>query len=369
MHSLFSLGSFIPKIPPSELGFVCKPELPPHINILFRARPPIRFLNYPHKDIHRNYTGVFDLANNVNVLSKFEKETPQNKEIKLPKQVTKVIEIIKKIEKQKEINKERAKSWNPKLNKKATENAYKTLFVYRLGKTVDENSLKSEFEEFGQIKDVRIIKNYKGISKGYGFIEYERTRDFRDALERGGKKKINGRHVYVEAERGRTDNKFKPLRLDGENGKGRELPAWLEEEIYNVKKKYPEFVKKALESDKNIKIKEKRNDELNKEKDIKTKKELEIGEIEDDKNNYRKKNEDDDYYLKKKRIRNNNKSPSSYSRHDYEEYSNNSYSRHSRKRRHSHRHRSNSKYSYEEKEYKKKNKRDKKGGSEEGEID
>ena len=60
MHSLFSLGSFIPKIPPSELGFVCKPELPPHINILFRARPPLRFLNYPFKGIHRNYTGIFD---------------------------------------------------------------------------------------------------------------------------------------------------------------------------------------------------------------------------------------------------------------------------------------------------------------------
>ena len=31
MHSLFSLGTFVPKIPPSDLGFVCKPELPPHI--------------------------------------------------------------------------------------------------------------------------------------------------------------------------------------------------------------------------------------------------------------------------------------------------------------------------------------------------
>ena len=83
MHNLFSLGSFVPKIPPSELGFVCKPELPPHINILFRARPPLKFLNYPHKGIHRNYTGIFDI-NNENIMDRFEKST-EKMETKLPK--------------------------------------------------------------------------------------------------------------------------------------------------------------------------------------------------------------------------------------------------------------------------------------------
>ena len=115
MHSLFSLGSFIPKIPPSELGFVCKPELPPHINILFRARPPLRFLNFPFKGIHRNYTGVFDGGENI--LDKFEKE-PQKKEIKLPKKIVKIIDIIKKLEIEKEMNKERIKNWHPKNNPK-----------------------------------------------------------------------------------------------------------------------------------------------------------------------------------------------------------------------------------------------------------
>ena len=285
MHSLFSLGSFIPKIPPSELGFVCKPELPPHINILFRARPPLRFLNYQHKGIHRNYTGIFD--SDINILDKFEKEPPKI-EKKLPKNVKKIIEIIKSIEREKEKNKERIKNWNPKLNTKATNNPYKTLFVYRLGKNVDENLLKYEFEEYGAIKEVKIIRNRKGENKGYGFIEYERTKDFREALERGNKKKINGRHIYVEMERGRTDNKFKPMRLWGENGKGRELPLWLEEQIKQVKKNYPDIVKKAIEEEKNKYI-------INKERN----KELEMGEIEDDN------------YLKKKRIRNKSKSKSS----------------------------------------------------------
>ena len=277
MHSLFSLGSFIPKIPPSELGFVCKPELPPHINILFRARPPLRFLNFPFKGIHRNYTGVFDGGENI--LDKFEKE-PQKKEIKLPKKIVKIIDIIKKLEIEKEMNKERIKNWHPKNNPKATSNPYKTLFVYRLGKNVDENLLKYEFEEFGTIKEVKIIRNRKGENKGYGFIEYERTKDFREALEKGNKKKINGRHVYVEEERGRTDNKFKPLRFWGENGKGRELPPWLEEQIKKVKKNYPDIVKRAIDEEKKKLINKEKNQEL------------EVGEIEDDN------------LLKKKRKRN-----------------------------------------------------------------
>ena len=302
MHSLFSLGSFIPKIPPSELGFVCKPELPPHINILFRARPPLRFLNYPHKGIHRNYTGIF--YNEKNILNKFEKEPPKI-EKKLPKNVKKVIEIIKNIEKEKEKNKERIKSWNPKLNSKATSNPYKTLFVYKLGKNVDENLLKYEFEEFGTIKEVKLIRNRKGENKGYAFIEFERTKDFREALEKGNKKKINGRHVKVEMERGRTDTKFKPLRFLGENGMGRELPSWLKEQIKKVKKNYPDVVKMAVEEEKNKFVVEKKN------------KELEIGEIEDDN------------FLKKKRTRNKSKSSKSKSSHK----SSSKYSYHSNKKK------------------------------------
>jgi len=330
MHSLFSLGSFIPKIPPSELGFVCKPELPPHINILFRARPPLRFLNYPFKGIHRNYTGVFDSSDNNNILDRFEKE-PLKIEKKLPKQVKKIIEIIKSIEREKEKNKERIKNWNPKQNSKATSNPYKTLFVYKLSKNVDENLLKYEFEEFGTIKEVKIIRNRKGENKGYGFIEFERTKDFREALEKGNKKKINGRHVNVEMERGRTDSKFKPLRFWGENGKGRELPYWLEEQIKQVKKNYPDIVKKAIEEEKNKFIIKEKN------------KELEIGEI-----------DDNDNYLKKKRIRNKSRSKSSQKSNSKDSY-----------RSHKKKWNYDNKNFYEDDKKKKKVKEE----SEEGEID
>ena len=117
--------------------------------------------------------------------------------------------------------------------------------MYNLPKNIDESILKSEFNDFGQIKELRIIRNSKGVSKGYGFIEYEKMRDFRKALEKGNKK-INDRHIYVEEERGRVDNKFKPIKYRGEDGKGRKMPEWLEEEIHNVKKNIQILSKKRL---------------------------------------------------------------------------------------------------------------------------
>ena len=351
MHSLFSLGSFIPKIPPSDLGFVCKPELPPHINILFRARPPLKFLNLPPRKITRKYTGIFDLANNENILSKFEKNNNMNLEVKIPKKDKKIIDIIKNIAKQKENKKEMEKNWNPDNNPNATSNPYKTLFVYGLSKSVDENALKKEFEMFGEVKKVRLIKNIKGKSKGYAFVEFEKSHDFMLARDKGNRIKINGRHIYVEAERGRTDSKFKPMRIHGENGKGRELPEWLQLEISKIKKKYPQIIKTIYENEQKL---EEKKDEIDKIND------LEVGEIEDDKNDNNKKKEDN--FLIKKRTR--NKNQPSYS-NNYSDCSSNSYySYHSSKKRGKYYHKSKSK---DNNSYIKKN--GKKNGSEEGEID
>lgn len=383
MQGLFSIGSFVPKLPPSELGFVCKPELPPHINILFRARPPLQYIEMPHKEIHRHYTGLFDLANNENILSRFEKKRPDNLEIKYPKRILRLVEIIKKTEKQKEANRERFKEWDPKSNTDATTNPYKTLFVYKLDKSIEEDILKKEFEKFGQIKQVKIIRAYNGVSRGYGFIEYEHSKDFKEAINRGKGKKVNGFHVLVDKERGRTDKRFKPRKYGGGKGKGRDFPIWLEEELYQIKKKYPELIKNNInEINNNNQI---INNIGNNSKDlIDTKKksmneiELELGEIEDDNSeNINKQKIDDDELLRHKRSRNLNKnkysknrSKSSQSKHYNSDYSDGTYESHSSNRKffnnHSNRH---SFYVNKSSLSKKKvNKKENKEGSEEGEI-
>jgi U1 small nuclear ribonucleoprotein len=71
--------------------------------------------------------------------------------------------------------------WDPKApNERATEDAYKTLFVGRLAFDVTEDDLKKEFEFYGAIKRVRLVKSKKtGKSRGYAFVEFEHSADLK----------------------------------------------------------------------------------------------------------------------------------------------------------------------------------------------
>ena len=53
------------------------------------------------------------------------------------------------------------------------------VFVGGLNYSVTDRQLKREFERFGEVKKVSIVKEKKegGKAKGYAFIEYERERD------------------------------------------------------------------------------------------------------------------------------------------------------------------------------------------------
>jgi U1 small nuclear ribonucleoprotein len=56
---------------------------------------------------------------------------------------------------------------------------YRTLFIARLSYEVTEEDLRREFEMYGQIERLRIIRDKKGKSRGYAFILYEREKDMK----------------------------------------------------------------------------------------------------------------------------------------------------------------------------------------------
>lgn len=91
----------------------------------------------------------------------------------------------------------------------------KTLFVARLSYTAREKHIKREFEAYGPVKRVKIIKDSHKDNKprGYAFIEYEHKRDFIDAYKDADGMKIDGRRILVDCERGRTIRGFRPKRL------------------------------------------------------------------------------------------------------------------------------------------------------------
>ena len=118
--------------------------------------------------------------------------------------------------------------------------------------------MKREFEEYGPVKKVRIVHDTKsGKPRGYAFIEFDKERDMRSmfthhysfslsivvplapllnfssssfsisksfisaAYKLADGKKVDGRRVLVDVERGRTVKGWKPRRLGGGLGSTR----------------------------------------------------------------------------------------------------------------------------------------------------
>ncbi|KAJ7883052.1 hypothetical protein B0H14DRAFT_3751687 [Mycena olivaceomarginata] len=70
-------------------------------------------------------------------------------------------------------------SYKPADDPEAVGDPYKTLFISRLHKTATESDLRREFETYGTIERVRIVRDKKGRSRGYAFVVYERERDMK----------------------------------------------------------------------------------------------------------------------------------------------------------------------------------------------
>ena len=107
---------------------------------------------------------------------------------------------------------------DPKIPKDS--DCYKTIFVARLAYTTTEERLKKEFETFGDIDHVRIVKNLEGKSKGYAFVTYRREKDAAYAREKADGRRVDGHSILVDRELGRTKQSWLPKRLGG--GKGGE---------------------------------------------------------------------------------------------------------------------------------------------------
>ncbi|KAI9451068.1 hypothetical protein BJY52DRAFT_132719 [Lactarius psammicola] len=112
----------------------------------------------------------------------------------------------------------------PQEDPQAVGDPYKTLFISRLHKQATENDLRREFEIYGTIERVRIVKDKKGRGRGYAFVVYERERDMKAAYKESDGLHIMGKRILVDVERGRTVRGWKPRRLGGGLG-GRPKPV------------------------------------------------------------------------------------------------------------------------------------------------
>ncbi|CAO2830285.1 unnamed protein product [Amaranthus hypochondriacus] len=188
--------------------------LTPNLLKLFEPRPPLEYKPPPEKRKCPPYMGM---AQYVSLFAEpgdpeyappvKEGETRAQKkarihQLKLEKGAAKAAEELEK--------------YDPSSNANATEDPYKTLFVARLSYETSESRLKREFETYGAIKRVKMIYDKEtNKPKGYAFIEYAHTRDMKAAYKQADGRKIDGRRVLVDVERGRTVPNWRPRRLGG----------------------------------------------------------------------------------------------------------------------------------------------------------
>ena len=203
---------------PPSTTYMPKPELPPHLQSLFNPRPPLPYVKVPIKAKCRPYNGLADYVDMFEEGEPPERkisETPQERKLRVQKEKHEA--LLKKLE-EAQIN------YNPK-ESNTESNAFKTLFVCRLGYETTEIKLKKEFETYGAIKSLKIIKDKEGKSRGYAFIEYENEDDYKNAYKHADGRRIDGKKVLVDFERGRTTKGWRPRRLGGGRGSTRAIRA------------------------------------------------------------------------------------------------------------------------------------------------
>lgn len=71
-----------------------------------------------------------------------------------------------------------------------------TVFVSNLDFTVDDDKLKEVFSQFGTVADVRLVRSYKGLSKGFGYIEFNDMESAKKALK-NDRMKIGERPCFI----------------------------------------------------------------------------------------------------------------------------------------------------------------------------
>jgi U1 small nuclear ribonucleoprotein len=190
--------------------------LPPNLLALFAPRDPIPYLppaeKLPfEKKVTHNYTGIAQYVHlfedPVDTPAAVEVETRDEKKERRKKEKTE--QVAYKLEQEIAL-------WDPNSGRETTEDPFKTLFTARVNYYTSESKLRREFETYGTIKSIRIVQNVKdGKPRGYAFIEYESERDMHSSYKHADGKKIDGRRVLVDVERGRTVKGWLPRRLGG----------------------------------------------------------------------------------------------------------------------------------------------------------
>lgn len=92
------------------------------------------------------------------------------------------------------------------------------IFVAKLSYDTREETLRSLFEDFGEVSSAKIITDkFTGRSKGFGFVEMPNDDEAMAAINELNDSEVDGRTIVVKKARPKEDN---PRRGGGDGGYG-----------------------------------------------------------------------------------------------------------------------------------------------------
>ncbi len=82
------------------------------------------------------------------------------------------------------------------------------IFVGNLSRSATPDALRQEFEKFGQVVSVDIIKDkFSGESKGFGFVEMPSKTEAQAAISGLSGREVDGKSLNVNEARPRNDDR------------------------------------------------------------------------------------------------------------------------------------------------------------------
>jgi len=81
------------------------------------------------------------------------------------------------------------------------------IFVAKLNYTTQPDSLRSVFEEFGEVENCKVIMDkFTGKSKGYGFVEMPNDGEALAAIQSLNDSSLDGNQIVVKQSTPKPDN-------------------------------------------------------------------------------------------------------------------------------------------------------------------
>eukprot|EP00759_Apiculatamorpha_spiralis_P033547 PhF_6_TR34933/c0_g1_i2/m.50634/K11093/SNRP70; U1 small nuclear ribonucleoprotein 70kDa len=164
----------------------------------------------------RRYDGVAELMGMFERKSNVSPEDTKKIEIEDLRCRWSIRSEIKR-QRQEEDQCEQKKRWDPSEDPNIADDAASTMILFGLTKSSTEDRIRAHLRSLlgcdAQIRWVRVVRDRRGISRGYCFVVLGSETEVLIAVRKVNNSMFDGKHIKADKRRGGVDKDFTPQRL------------------------------------------------------------------------------------------------------------------------------------------------------------